>query len=471
MIAQVLNRSFVLEHANLILAELAKARPDDQRRGGEPVTTKDQRDEGAAELEAAIERENALTSGQRGFVPPAPDRRGDAPKPIDEQVFISHDPIISICQSKMEEYFFNNKLVTTNGAVAAGGRRDAEIETPLITDESLPEAPPPARGTDRRLGGRFSETDVGWISSLVAMGIAAFKKKRAFPLDPANHLPIADNARILMVGDWGSGLPRARKVADQMRKQLDDGKFKGLQQHVIHLGDVYYSGYKSEYDKRFLLYWPVRTDEADQITSWSLNGNHDMYSGGGDYFDHLLADPRFRLQQRSSFFSMGNKRWQILGLDSAFEDNTLADPQGAWVKTMLAGDKKSMLLSHHQLFSAYDGDSAGMKEKLKAVLGGPKPIDAWFWGHEHRCITYEPHMKVNNARLIGHGGVPVYMTHKKDEPYPEHVTYEYREFRKKLLGLEHFAIFGFAVLDFAGDKIQVRYIDEDGTTHHSEEIA
>ena len=33
------------------------------------------------------------------------------------------------------------------------------------------------------------------------------------------------------------------------------------------------------------------------MTSWALNGNHDMYSGGWGYFDHLLADERFSRQR------------------------------------------------------------------------------------------------------------------------------------------------------------------------------
>ena len=44
--------------------------------------------------------------------------------------------------------------------------------------------------------------------------------------------------------------------------------------------------------------WPVTADQAGAgVTSWSLNGNHDMYSGGFGYFQTLLADPRFAAQR------------------------------------------------------------------------------------------------------------------------------------------------------------------------------
>ncbi len=38
-------------------------------------------------------------------------------------------------------------------------------------------------------------------------------------------------------------------------------------------------------------------------------------------------------------------------------------------------------------------------------------------------------------------------------------------------GLERWALFGFAVLDFNGPKIDVKYIDEDGATYKTEKIA
>jgi hypothetical protein len=43
-----------------------------------------------------------------------------------------------------------------------------------------------------------------------------------------------------------------------MRAELDAGIKAGLEQHVIHLGDVYYSGWEFEYRERLLKYWPVK---------------------------------------------------------------------------------------------------------------------------------------------------------------------------------------------------------------------
>ncbi len=255
-----------------------------------------------------------------------------------------------------------------------------------------------------------------------------------------------------------------------MRRVVEQGLAAGLDQHVVHLGDVYYSGTEREYRRRFLPYWPVDESEVDRVGSWSLNANHDMYSGGHGYFEVLLGDPRFARHEGSSYFSLHNDDWQVLGLDTGWEDGGLQDPQSEWVDATLgAGDRKGMLLSHHQLFSAYKPDvRATLEPKLRGVLDADR-VRAWFWGHEHRCMLYEPYEHVAAARCIGHGGVPVYMWRSQDEPCPPPGTYEYRG--RIVDGLQRWALFGFAVLDFDGPRLHVRYIDETGYEHHSEDLS
>jgi hypothetical protein len=69
---------------------------------------------------------------------------------------------------------------------------------------------------------------------------------------------------------------------------------------------------------RFLAPWPVKPAQAGAITSWCLNGHHDMYSGGRGYFRTVLSDPRFARQQRSNRFVLRHPKWEILGLDTAW---------------------------------------------------------------------------------------------------------------------------------------------------------
>ena len=107
------------------------------------------------------------------------------------------------------------------------------------------------REQGRRRFGKFEKSDPRWIYAAFAMAWRKFRGRHAFNPVPASPLAIADNARLIIVGDWGTGIPRARRVANLIRTCLDGGRRAGLEQHVIHLGDVYYSGLKTEYEKRF----------------------------------------------------------------------------------------------------------------------------------------------------------------------------------------------------------------------------
>jgi hypothetical protein len=230
-------------------------------------------------------------------------------------------------------------------------------------------------------------------------------------------------------------------------------------------------GWKREYEKRLLKYWPVKPEEAEKIPSYTLNGNHDMYSGGHSYYTVGINDHRFKpWHNGSSFFSLVNNQWRIFGLDTAYEDFDLKDPQANWISAQMNGDnKKLMLFSHHQLFSAYEGGGPKLADKLGKVLES-KRVRSWYWGHEHRCMLYSQYHDVEYGRCVGHGGVPVYMTHAQTDPYPAPGSYEYRDYTTSILG-EHFALFGFAVLDFVADgTVKVRYIDENGNCHKEETL-
>lgn len=475
MIAQVLNRGAVLQQMADVLASLRQPGTDARRGEAAPGTEDLGPDDyvlALAELEAAEARERAASSGQQRAEPD--ERRAAAPLPLDDAAFISHDPVVSLFQSVLEmaiEAGKADRRIVREPQEDEGRRTSAGV--PLVTDEFLEGFDPRREGDGRRLFDRFSITDPHWISSLFAMGLRGFRNRRPFPADRPAPRTIADNARLILVADWATGIPRARRVSAQMRQSLERGIQRGRQCHVMHLGDVYYSGFESEYRKRFLKYWPVRDGEERDIGSWCLNGNHDMYAGGHAYFDFLLEEPRFkRWQGASSFIEMRNTRWQILGLDTAWDDDGLKDPQDEWVKAAAreGGERRVMMLSHHQLFSAHEA-SAGrgrvLRTKLGFLLGDPR-LRAWFWGHEHRCVVFEPNVEVPWASCIGHGGVPAYMTLDQDAALVRPARYEYRKAIRK--GLERWALMGHAVLDFDGEDIRVTFVDENGEEHYGDVI-
>jgi hypothetical protein len=465
MISQVLNRDFVMQQLKSVRADLEQLLMNDREGARPPIA-----DLGVSDYQSTLEliqeteaRETKRSSGQTGYDPPPPERRGQEAAPLDDFSFFSRDPIISILQSALEEYLESESFELVESKPPMDDQRRGSRDEIAVTDRGLRGVKVIRKTQGRRLFGAFELADPRWLSVGLALGLRLFRQKHAFNKVPATPMPIGNTARLLLVGDWGTGTPRAQKIATQMRKVLQDGS--GVEQHVIHLGDVYYSGWQREYEKRFLQYWPVSSSESDKFVSWALNGNHDMYTGGHAYFDFLLRERRFGKQEQSSFFSLYNDSWEILGVDTAYDDpdtkGGMMDPQREWILSKLHGSKrKVLLLSHHQLFSVYDNTGTTIATALAEALSSNR-IRSWFWGHEHRCMLYRPHQGLEYGRCVGHGGVPTYQWHRKNADFPKPWgLYEYRDVIPK--GFERWGKFGFVVLDLNKDVIRVRYINEDG---------
>jgi hypothetical protein len=159
-----------------------------------------------------------------------------------------------------------------------------------------------------------------------------------------------------------------------------------------------YSGTKDEIEKRFLSIWRNLQIPAQ---FWALNSNHEMYSGGHGYFEKTLKE----FKQPASYFSLENENWRFIGLDSGYVDHNLNKEQVEWLNAQLSDDSaKTFLMTHHQLFSAYEGQGDRMEEKVAPHLNDGT-IFGWFWGHEHACIIYDTHKNIE-GRCIGHGGLP-----------------------------------------------------------------
>ena len=117
----------------------------------------------------------------------------------------------------------------------------------------------------------------------------------------------------------------------------------------------------------------------------------------------------------------------------------------------------------------YDPGDLGpqLPGKLKPVLDGGR-VTAWWWGHEHRCMGFEPHGGVRFPRCLGHGGVPVLQQHAADAPVPAPGEWEMRELLEA--DDQHWARFGFMIVDLEGDHLNVRYRDDQGRQTHEEQI-
>lgn len=271
--------------------------------------------------------------------------------------------------------------------------RDASLVQSGIAETTSASRALPTGGLEAQFGEGLTGGDItGWALSLLDH------------IDPTRWHPIkrppddsigsfADVGRVAVIGDWGTNLYGAPRSAASIART-------GGYELLLHLGDVYYSGTKSEVKQRFLDPWPI---EAGKV-SRALNGNHEMYSGGFAFFEDIL--PHF--DQPSSYFAFQNQNWLLIGLDTAHSDHTIDHQQTNWLNRMVQqkGQRRVILFSHHQPFSRLDGQGPDLQAAL-ASLFQTRAITAWYWGHEHDCIIYDRHQPSGMlGRCIGHGGIP-----------------------------------------------------------------
>jgi hypothetical protein len=253
--------------------------------------------------------------------------------------------------------------------------------------------------------------------------------RRPIPYVPAasvgaKTIAIKENAKIALAGDWGTGAQPAIQVLKNIADWNPDV--------FIHLGDIYYSGTATECSLNFeSLIRSVLRSANPKLTVYSLSGNHDMYCGGVGYYELIKNLNPAPLNQTASFFCLRStdEKWQLLAMDTGLHDYSPIEVDD--VVTFLEDDElewhcarlkefpgRTILLSHHQLFSAFSPigkpDSKGRRSPsnpklVKAFnsMAASGRISAWFWGHEHTLSIYAPFAGLQRGRCLGHGAVPV----------------------------------------------------------------
>jgi hypothetical protein len=264
---------------------------------------------------------------------------------------------------------------------------------------------------------KYSVCDVlGW-AECVATYLAYKAQSKTLPYRPNMDVgfDLGTKSKIAIIGDWGTGDPVAINLLQEIKKLSPDV--------LLHLGDVYYACTQSEAHNNFLDV--CKLVFGNNIPLYTLCGNHDMYSGGTGYY--WLVD---QIGQKSSYFCLQNPNWQFVALDTGHNDNdsgTVAtnmtdlvsagdwsEAEWALKKIQAAGARKTVLLSHHQLFSPFGSVgnvgnqpyayNPNLFKTFQPVLNC---IEWWFWGHEHTLGIYAPYMGLKRGRCVGASAVPV----------------------------------------------------------------
>jgi calcineurin-like phosphoesterase family protein len=327
-----------------------------------------------------------------------------------------------------------------------------------------------SRGAGDGLEAKFDNDDLlGWIGSFFTWW------KKITPHAWQNPVPkptvLANDCRIALFGDWGTGLYGAPVLARSIA--ADQKSF----QLVLHLGDTYYSGDDGEIKERLLEPWP----KVPGALNRTLNGNHEMYTGGHAYFDNALK----QFSQPSSCFALENDHWILACLDSAYTDHDLYGEQVAWLDAIVAeGDNRRLILfSHHQPYSLLDVQGPKLVAKLSTYLENRK-IFAWYWGHEHHCVLYDEHPAWGlYGRCIGHGGFPYFRETDFGSP-PAKPSWVRLETKNLVPGAEvldgpnpfipghekEYGPHGYVILELQGPRLNELVLDADGSVLRSQEL-
>jgi 3',5'-cyclic AMP phosphodiesterase CpdA len=236
---------------------------------------------------------------------------------------------------------------------------------------------------------------------------------------------LPEKAQIAILGDWGTGTGDAEDV---LRVALEDNP-----DMIIHVGDIYYSGTPDECADNFLEV--IRNRVGYKKPVYTLAGNHDYCAAGLGYFwllDTLMPPPN-PARQQASFFCLRNKHWQLLAMDTGYNDavpgigfhhaTSLRSDEIKWHLDKLNNNagRSTVLFSHHQLFSPFEeigqvtGSDSVNDQLAKTFSSFFGEIRAWFWGHEHDFVDGQSgYLGLPVGFCVGHGAIPVAMAgHKR----------------------------------------------------------
>ncbi|AUP77388.1 metallophosphoesterase family protein [Flavivirga eckloniae] len=282
---------------------------------------------------------------------------------------------------------------------------------------------------------KYATYDQGWFIAFINLVETTSRflwyNNGKFPTTPPPRIKIEGKQKntvsIALLGDWGAGNLAAKEVMARISVLKPD--------YIMHLGDVYYSGTPSkgkhyfslgEEYKNLLDLWP----KGYVGKSFTLNSNHEMYSGANGLFIDALksAGTPFVAQYGASCFALDFDGYTLLGLDTAymgkvkdaFMIGSIGKPSGfqsQWIKNLKLDPKKTIVFSHHNGFADDCTSVSPLWSEIREVLGDD-PF-AWYWGHVHNGIVYDMPMHIPDkngegngfstttyARCLGHAALP-----------------------------------------------------------------
>lgn len=373
----------------------------------------------------------------QGFIPPPPTgyQKGDGtvdlglilywlnnPLLIDQSMFSNNEKLmldaliiildLSLPSSKMTavnaDFFKTNELIYTDGSV-------------LSTE-------------------KWATYDQGWLVAVLNLMQSLLNNLWYWGPDlPNNPPPViklnkasTGTVKLAIIGDCGTGDYTLQRIMQSIYKEQPD--------YLLHVGDVYYAGtpaanspngnkffFPGEEAGNLNFFWPP--DYKGR--SFTLNSNHEMYSGAIGYFNDALdarnggVNSLFSAQKGSSYFILQCGDWWLIGLDTAYQASStdafmtgsIGLPSGVQTKYLQQyrpNISKTILFTHHNGFEPDSSALSPLWAEIRNALGGD-PY-AWYWGHVHNGIVYKSPIYIpyaapefttkTYARCLGHAALP-----------------------------------------------------------------
>lgn len=300
-----------------------------------------------------------------------------------------------------------------------------------------------------------------------------------------SSIPSRDEISVALLSDWASDTAESDRVAHLVSRHTPD--------YTIHMGDIYFVGTPKEVEENFTA--PYASWYYGASGSLALSGNHEMYSNGNAFFQHLLPamyvqEGEVRKTQQAGFFCLENDYWRVIGIDTGYTsvsrplleivsppDCHLKKEQIEWLRDVVRlgdpDDKRGLIiLSHHPYISAFREEYTRPGAQLRELMGEFERPIVWFWGHDHRLVIYKKDVNGNGpvafGRCLGHGGLPVEIKMPDNETDLEKIHLYDRRVRLEL-GRYQLGYNGFVKLRLVKDKAIAEYIDLEDTCVFEEE--
>ncbi|WP_263384448.1 metallophosphoesterase family protein [Granulicella arctica] len=262
--------------------------------------------------------------------------------------------------------------------------------------------------------GKYQQLDPRWELVAGTVWLENLLHKHPFPAGTPEILPMDDDVSFALLSDFGTGNFGA---GDSPSTKISKFVPTLNPDYTIHLGDTYYAGTSGEEVSNLINFWPTGSKG-----SFTMNSNHEMYSGGGPYFNEAVGGPTFnKLQSPYSFFALENTHWIIVGLDSAYYSDVLTlymngtlgtgNAQIAFLQEIAKKGKKVIVMTHHNGLPESGIPGAAPLQLFTEVMGafaGQAPPAYWYWGHAHAGVAYTALAEQNGmlCRCIGHAALP-----------------------------------------------------------------